>query len=271
MTDTPQHTRLAEPVILGPCSLYHGEQSEVIAHLQANGTLVDHVITDPPYDDKTHKGALTNKGGNGSNGGNVLVSFQKYSGEEFMQAVRGALGIANGWVVLTCAIAHVELARVMPEFIRLGAWVKLNPMPQITGDRPGQGFEPVVILHSGKVKKSWNRGGGSAVWHDCVVDKATVATEKPLSLICKFVNDFTQEGETILDSHMGSGTTAIACIRTGRRFIGIEKDVHHFKIARDRISKELEQGLLWGSDPVGVPVDDGQWELPLEGSITNCN
>ena len=44
--------------------------------------------------------------------------------------------------------------------------------------------------------------------------------------------------------YMGSGTTGIACIRTGRRFLGIEKDPRYFEIARDRIKRELAQGKL---------------------------
>ena len=51
-------------------------------------------------------------------------------------------------------------------------------------------------------------------------------------------------GKTVLDPYMGSGTTGIACIRTGRKFIGIEKDAVHFEIARERLENELRQGLL---------------------------
>jgi DNA modification methylase len=51
-------------------------------------------------------------------------------------------------------------------------------------------------------------------------------------------------GATVLDPYMGSASTAIACIRTGRKFIGIEKDPKHFATAVERISRELEQGVL---------------------------
>ena len=51
-------------------------------------------------------------------------------------------------------------------------------------------------------------------------------------------------GATVLDPYMGSGTTAIACLRTGRKFIGIEKDPKHYATAVERISRELEQGVL---------------------------
>lgn len=51
-------------------------------------------------------------------------------------------------------------------------------------------------------------------------------------------------GKTVLDLYMGSGTTGVACIRTGRRFIGIEKDPACFDIASRRLEKELAQGRL---------------------------
>lgn len=48
-------------------------------------------------------------------------------------------------------------------------------------------------------------------------------------------------GKTVLDPYMGSGTTGVACIRTGRRFIGIEKDPKHFEAARQRLAQELSK------------------------------
>lgn len=52
------------------------------------------------------------------------------------------------------------------------------------------------------------------------------------------------EGKTVLDPYMGSGTTGIACLRTGRNFIGIERDKRHFETACNRISREIEGELL---------------------------
>ena len=53
------------------------------------------------------------------------------------------------------------------------------------------------------------------------------------------------EGATVFDPYMGSGTTGIACIRTGRSFIGIEKDPKHYATAEARIRRELQQGVLF--------------------------
>ncbi len=60
-------------------------------------------------------------------------------------------------------------------------------------------------------------------------------TQKPLPLIEFLVNEFSRPGETVLDCCIGSGTTAIACINTGRNFIGIEKEEKYCRIAEERI------------------------------------
>lgn len=72
-------------------------------------------------------------------------------------------------------------------------------------------------------------------------------TQKPLSLMSwclKWV-----DGRTILDPFMGSGTTGVACIRTGRKFIGIEKEPKYFDIAVKRITDELERNRLFEPAP----------------------
>jgi DNA modification methylase len=51
-------------------------------------------------------------------------------------------------------------------------------------------------------------------------------------------------GATVLDPYMGSGSTGIACLRTGRNFVGIERDAEYYKLACDRIAHELEGALL---------------------------
>ncbi len=61
-------------------------------------------------------------------------------------------------------------------------------------------------------------------------------TQKPVPLLEYLVKTYTNEGDTVLDNTMGSGTTGVACINTNRNFIGIEKDEAYFKIAEQRIN-----------------------------------
>ena len=74
-----------------------------------------------------------------------------------------------------------------------------------------------------------------------VVERGTVhPTQKPVELLEYLVKTYTIEGETVLDNTMGSGSTGVACVSTGRNFIGIEKDEGYFKIAKNRIADALD-------------------------------
>lgn len=65
-------------------------------------------------------------------------------------------------------------------------------------------------------------------------------TQKPVPLLEYLVRTYTNEGETVLDNCMGSGSTGVACVRAGRRFIGMEKDAHFYRVAVDRIEQEAQ-------------------------------
>ena len=65
--------------------------------------------------------------------------------------------------------------------------------------------------------------------------KSLHPTQKPVALMEYLIKTYTNPGDTVLDNCMGSGTTGVACINTGRQFIGIERDPEYFKIAQNRI------------------------------------
>ncbi len=88
-----------------------------------------------------------------------------------------------------------------------------------------------------------------------VVERGTVhPTQKPVALMEYLIRTYTNEGETVLDFTMGSGTTGAACVRTGREFIGIERDSTYYDIAENRISQEVTKvkGATLGIFPAGV-------------------
>ena len=66
-------------------------------------------------------------------------------------------------------------------------------------------------------------------------------TQKPIELAEYLIKTYTNEGETVLDNCMGSGTTGVACINTNRKFIGIELDKKYFEIAKERIESQEVQ------------------------------
>ena len=72
-------------------------------------------------------------------------------------------------------------------------------------------------------------------------------TQKPVALFEYLIKTYTNEGELILDNCAGSGTTAIACMNTGRNFIGMELDENYFNIAQKRIKDEQSKLTLFNN------------------------
>ena len=76
-------------------------------------------------------------------------------------------------------------------------------------------------------------------------EKVDHPTQKPVALMRHLVELFTVEGDTVLDPFMGSGTTGVACVQTGRNFIGVEIDEGYFNIAKKRIEQaQMQQNLF---------------------------
>lgn len=77
-------------------------------------------------------------------------------------------------------------------------------------------------------------------------------TQKPVALCEYLIRTYTNEGETVLDNTMGSGTTGVACVNTGRAFVGIEQEQKYFEIAQERIAqagteKDMQPDLFGGA------------------------
>lgn len=73
-------------------------------------------------------------------------------------------------------------------------------------------------------------------------------TQKPVDLMAYLVKTYTQEGQLVLDNTMGSGSTGVACLQTGRKFIGIENDPKYFDVACKRLEEELKKERREGSE-----------------------
>lgn len=223
-------------VEIGNAILYLGDCMDILPMLDK----VDAVITDPPYDAKTHNGHLSNAADRQNLGFSMLDDFDGLIDSLVEKSVR--------WVLMTCATSHALQAQNREDFIRLGVWIKPNGAPQFTGDRPGTGWEAVAMFHR-KGKKRWNGGGHHAVWtHN--IESGMHPTQKPIGLFSRWVEQFTDVNETILDPFMGSGTTGVAAIQLGRKFIGIEREQKYFDIACKRIEQAVAQGQLFEPKPM---------------------
>ena len=215
---------------------------------------VDHVITDPPYEAEAHTKqrrikASASRGATWKKTGGVVV-VEPLTFEPVQPGEREAWGaeigrLAKRWAIVFCQVeAAVKWSASMPSLNtrRIGVWVKPDGQAQLSGDRPGMGYESIVFAHA-RGRSSWNGGGRSSVFvankNDLIDNgKNSHPTQKPLLLMLELVRLFTDPGELILDAFAGSGTTGVASMRYGRRVILIEKKHAYASLARERMLAE---------------------------------
>lgn len=119
-------------------------------------------------------------------------------------------------------------------------------------------YEIVMFLRKGKAKGIKNQG--SKQCHDfghVPKGEKTHKTEKPVSLMQLYVENSSETGDIVMDPFMGTGSTGIACLRTGRKFIGAEIDPEYFVIAQQRIQSELDVPIDVGTPYVGTDDQKG--------------
>jgi site-specific DNA-methyltransferase (adenine-specific) len=225
----------------GGVTLYHGDAREILPTLPR----VAHVITDPPYDAKTHAGAT-----HAVRPDQAPIDFAPLDAPAIVPLL---LDVSERWTIAFCALEMLGSYQLAAgdAWVRAGFWRRTDGAPQFTGDRPGQPGEAIAIMHTPGARKRWHGGGSSAFWEYGVERVArTHPTQKPERLIAALVSLFTDPGDVILDPFSGSGTTLVACKRLGRLAIGIEQDVDHCK----RTVERLRQGaldLFGGDDTTG--------------------
>lgn len=209
-------------------TVYWGDGRAVMADL-ADGS-VDAVITDPPFSERTHAMARSHHT-HAPAGGRALSGSKAKFGpmdDVAVDALFHDLGaLARGWVVSSLDYRHAVSLEAEPpptlRVLRIGTWIKTNPMPMLSGDRPAQGWEAFVCCWAGDGKPRWN-GGGSAINHVGPTAQGTGhPTSKPLAMVRRWVEAFTNPGDLVLDPYGGSGTTARACLDLGRRCITVEE------------------------------------------------
>lgn len=216
---------------------------------------VAHVITDPPYSAKVHSKqwvahALSESGDRRTHSEHKGIDFEALS-DALRVGVSLEMGrAASRWSLVFCDVESIHLwaeslADANLDYVRTCLWDKVDSAPQFTGDRPASACEAIVLAHpSGR--KRWNGGGRRNLFQVPTNGQEKGGkphpTQKPVRLMLELVELFTDPGEVILDPFAGSGTTGVACLRLGRRFIGIERDEKYAAIARERLAAET-QGL----------------------------
>ena len=98
-------------------------------------------------------------------------------------------------------------------------------------------LEFILLLRKGKARTINNRGTSNCLDVLNIIGTKNHPTEKPVELMQILVENSSQPGETVLDPFMGTGATGVACVATGRKFIGMELDQDYFHIAGRRMGQ----------------------------------
>ena len=242
--------------------LYNGDCLEVMDRLIEQSIKVDAVICDPPYGTTACKWdsvipfeemwsrlkKLTNK-----NTPIVLFGTQPFTSVLINSNLKG---YKHSWVWHKKNAGNILVAKYQPLKTTEDIVVftcsgdKVNYYPILTsGNKDRSGEKPAkqksdlwTSIKSGEFKHGNNKKGDER-YPKHLIEFSNASrkdhyhpTQKPIALMEYLINTYTKENDIVLDFTAGSGSTGVACINTGRRFIGIEKDENYFNIAKERIN-----------------------------------
>ena len=228
---------------IGAATLYLGDCRDILPTLGK----VDAVVTDPPY--RLTSGGNTPggmKGGwldNYSNNGEVVpcdIEWAEIAALCFAacKADADAYLMANDKNLLEAGKAAQEAGFGLHNIL---VWDKVSA----TANRwYMKNCEYVLYLWRGRARRI-NDAGSKQLIRCPQVDESDHPTEKPIPLMAHYIGNSTERGGLILDPFMGSGTTGVAAVQMGRKFIGIEREPKYFDIACRRIEDAQRQGDMF--------------------------
>ena len=231
---------------IGDCTLYCGDCLEVMQLLEKNSVRM--IWTDPPYGHKNHDGDFNSR----------LNDFRQIESkpienddmESMRSVVDSMLSLAVSVLSADCCCCCCCGGGPKPTFAWLAErmdskglsffhsviWDKKNPG---LGWRYRRQHEMIMVAHKRGEKLAWSEDIKAVpnIISEPVPKKEYHPNQKPVSLVRRFILCHTKPGDVVLDPFMGSGTTGVACVEQGRKFIGIEINENFFEEACDRIER----------------------------------
>ena len=228
---------------------------EGMAQLPDNS--VDLIVTDPPYNIASAQRLIVQRG--------VLMSTQEAWGrwdtfhpfdyDLFIQRVLSACyRVLKPGGALYMFTAREDNGYFVHKAVQRGftyrnqlVMVRKSPLPSLAKKNFRSGYEVCLYITKGKpgTFNFLSQAECNNVYPYASNFKRTEhPTEKPLEVIRRLVLVSSQPGDLVLDPFMGSGTTAVACVQTGRRFVGFEKEPEYVRMAKERfkdIAKDTTQ------------------------------
>lgn len=233
---------MVEPVIIGRATLYCGDCLSVMPTLGK----VDHIITDPPYSDRTHSGhdaVAASKRRDGAE--RLALGYDALSRDGAERLADLFAEHCSAWIVWMTD--HTLAPTIAAQLERGGRYV-FAPLPyfhagrsvRLAGDGPSSWTDWIIVSRTAEQHR-WGTLRGGYVAGPGWDDKQRMGG-KPTRLMQLIVTDYSRPNELVCDPFMGAGTTGVACMKEGRDFIGIEIDPAAFDIACKRIEDAQRQG-----------------------------
>lgn len=219
---------MAKPVIIGDATLYMGDCQDILPIIGK----VDAVITDPPY-------------GMAFQSNFRIEKHCKIANDESADVAHSTITWAiENTLHSVYAFGRWDNLRDYPTPKSLVTWVKNNwSMGDLQHEHARQ--TEVAFFYAGPQHFFPGPRPTDVISHARTCNDFH-PTEKPVGLMGAFVK---WTSGLILDPFMGSGTTGVAAIQLGRKFIGIERDERYFEIACKRIEQAVAQGQLFAPEP----------------------
>ena len=226
--------------------IFHDNCLNIFEQLNNEKTFINHIITDPPYAISKNNNFHT------MNNPRQGVDFGEWD-KDF--DVAGCLYYAypllykNGSMVIFCSYRFIS--QIIHKIEYLGGvvkdvmiWQKQNPMPRNINRRYVQDMEFIIWAVKNKNSKwAFNKPTDKPYQRGFFQtptllgrERTKHPTQKPLALMSKIIQIHTNENEIILDPFMGVGSTGVASMMLNRGFVGIEKELQWFEIAKQRMS-----------------------------------
>lgn len=229
---------------------------------------VDAIITDPPYGAETHRKERAFRRPEGFLA-DVPVPFDMLTPEDMSGLTEFASENCESWMLTFCQTEHLrawqdQTTKGGIRYVSPMIWVKPDAKPNFSGAGPGVGHETIATFWCGKRNgQNWNGGGKVGVFYHTRGRRHGTRhpTEKPVSLMKELVRLFTNPDDVVFDPFMGSGSTGVAALELGRRFIGIEKNPEYFQEAQRRIHEAVIPEMIFEANPKMKPLF-GDTEFP---------